>query len=143
MPDNRPNITTVVSRLLQSKCYELGALTFLSCCIVVFSDKGGDHCGFNFVMFAAAVVDMVLFMVLAVYSIYIVAARKLLKPMSARMSQTLNRINFTLFVYWIASRLFPVITGPWIVPIIGLIWLGSMGFALANPTEKVSRGEER
>ena len=82
--------------------------------------------GLPFVSVIILVITLSLFFIWVGFFIYAVSYNKSYTPLDQKSSRWIDSICYAIFIYWIIFNIFPSAIGIWILPILIIIWLGSL-----------------
>lgn len=108
------------------------AVITVFCCLITYRVAGvGEHCGLEFVGFAALLLDAIVFIGWIMMATYVIWSRRKLPPMNPKAGRLLDLIGLVTFVYWLAISGIPaLIVGAWIIPLVWMAWCVSLYIAL-------------
>lgn len=120
----------IKSNIMKTAVTHMALITILCCVLIIFGTGEEEHCGLMLVSAAAALIDLATLTGWLIWAHYVRIKKIVLKSLPRKTRTTLDSIGCILFVYWIFSRIFPVITGAWIIPLVSVIWIISLWIAL-------------
>lgn len=115
---------TNITRNVRTQIVLLTVICYLIIIASVAAECERGACGgLVLVSVIATVIIAVAFLGWIIWFAYIVWTKKHLEAMNARAYKVLDAIGSIMFGYWILCRIFPVMTGRWIIPIIAIVWM--------------------
>lgn len=123
-------MSRVQTNIMKTAITHMALITILCCVLIIFGTAEEEHCGLMLVSAAAALIDVMTLTGWIIWALYVRIKKRVLKPLPKKTRTTLDTIGCILFVYWILSRIFPSITGAWIIPIVSLTWIISLFIAI-------------